>query len=195
MNTEVKKQTEKMEVNQVKQTVKMESKEMPKICINNIEWEHLIKKHAFFASTGERILDDVNENNIENIFNILQEWDKDNEEFYQQHKEFNRRVVDNTFKICVDVVYFKGDINDYILSTYFEFTFLKEDDDIKLISVGEEPNITLNNVVFQDWERDIYPYQNHIDKLVNEVYEKNKLLYEKYDNNEISWVELIHSLN
>jgi hypothetical protein len=195
MNTEVKKQTEKMEVNQVKQTVKMESKEMPKICINNIEWEHLIKKHAFFASTGERILDDVNENNIENIFNILQEWDKNDEEFFQQHKEYKRRVVNNTFTICVDVVYFKGDINDYILSTYFEFTFLKKDDGIKLISVAEEPDITLNNVVFQDRERGIYPYQNHIDKLVNEVYEKNKLLYEKYDNNEITWVELIHSLN
>lgn len=175
--------------------LEQEVKEMPKLCINDIEWNHLEKKHAFYASSGERILDDVNENNIENIFNILQEWDKDNEEFYQQHKEFNRRVVDNTFKICVDVVYFKGDINDYILSTYFEFTFLKKDDGIKLISVAEEPYITLNNVVFQDWERDIYPYQNHIDKLVNEVYEKNKLLYEKYENDEISWVELIHSLN
>lgn len=184
------------EVKQVNKT-KMESKveEMPKLCIKDIEWEHLEKKHAFYASSGERILDDVNEKNIENIFNILVEWDKDNEEFYQQHKEFNRRVVDNTFKICVDVVYFKGDMNDYILSTYFEFTFLKKDDGIKLISVAEEPNITLNNVVFQDWERDIYPYQNHIDKLVNEVYEKNKLLYEKYNNDEISWVELIHSLN
>jgi hypothetical protein len=126
----------------------------------------------------------------------MQEWDKDNEESFKHFgMEYDKRVVDNTFQIYVDVVYFKGDINDYILSTYFEFTFLKEDDDIKLISVGEEPNITLNNVVFQDWERDIYPYQNHIDKLVNEVYEKNKLLYEKYDNNEISWVELIHSLN
>lgn len=191
--TNVKIEKEVKQVNETKMELKV--KEMPKICINDIEWEHLEKKHAFYASSGERILDDVNENNIENIFNILQEWDKDMEEFYQQNKEFNRRVVDNTFKICVDVVYFKGDINDYILSTYFEFTFLKEDDDIKLISVGEEPNITLNNVVFQDWERDIYPYQNHIDKLVDEVYEKNKLLYEKYENNEISWVELIHSLN
>lgn len=188
--------TEEEKLKQVNET-KMESKvkEMPKLCINNIEWEHLVKKHAFYASSGERILDDVNENNIENIFNILQEWDKNDEEFFQQHKEYKRRVVNNTFTICVDVVYFKGDINDYILSTYFEFTFLKEDDDIKLISVGEEPNITLNNVVFQDWERDIYPYQNHIDKLVNEVYEKNKILLEKYENDEISWVELIHSLN
>ena len=170
-------------------------KEMPKLCINDIEWEHLVKKHAFYASSGERILGDVNENTIENIFNILQQWDKDNEEFYQEHKEFNRRIVDNTFTICLFVVYFKGNINEYLLSTYFEFTFLKENDDIKLISVSEEPNITLSKVVSQDWERDVYPYQNHIDKLVNEVYEKNKLLYIKHNNNEISWVELIHSLN
>ena len=86
---EKKLRTEEEKLKQVNET-KMESKvkEMPKLCINNIEWEHLEKKYAFFASSGERIYDDVNENNIESIFNILQEWDKDNEEIFQQREFF-----------------------------------------------------------------------------------------------------------
>lgn len=178
-----------------KKEMELKEKEMPKLCINNIEWEHLEKKHAFYASTGERILDDVNENNIENIFNILQEWDKNDEEFFQQYKEYKRRVVNNTFKICVDVVYFKEDINEYILSNFYVLNFLKVDDDIKLISFADGLVMNLSNVVCEDWERDVYPYQQHTDKLLNELYEKNKLLYEKYENDEITWVELIHSLN
>lgn len=188
--------TEEEKLKQVNET-KMESKvkEMPKLCINNIEWEHLEKKYAFFASSGERIYDDVNENNIESIFNILQEWDKDNEEFFQQHKEFNRRVVDNTFQIEVDVVYFKEDINDYILYNYYVLTFLKVDDDIKLVYLSGGGDMMLSDVVCQDWKRDVYPYQNHTNKLLNEAREKNEILCEKYENDEISWVELIHSLN
>lgn len=183
------------EVKQVNET-KMESKvkEMPKLCINSIEWEHLQKKHAFYASSGERILGDVNENTIENIFNILQEWDKSDEEDFQQYgMEFNRRVVNNTFKIGVDVVYFKGD--DYILSIDYELTFLKLDNGIKLKYLSGGADMMLSKVVSQDWKRDVYPYQNHTDRLLSEVYKKNKILLDKYYNNEISWVELIHSLN
>ena len=185
------------EVKQVIET-KMESKvkEMPKLCIKDIEWEHLVKKYAFYASSGERIFDNVNEKNIENIFNTLQEWDKDNEESFKLFGlEYDKRVVDNTFQIYVEVVYFKENIDRNILSINYLLTFLKEDDGIKLVGLSGKGDMWLTDVVGQDWERDIYPYQNHIDKLVNEVYEKNKLLYEKYENNEISWVELIHSLN
>ncbi len=176
--------------------LEQEVKEMPKLCINDIEWEHLIKKYAFFASSGERILDDVNENNIENIFNILQEWDKSNEEDLQQWGcPYTRRVVDNTFRIELDVVYFKEEIDEYILYNLYKLTFLKENDDIKLISVSQEVDMRLSDVVSQDWKRDVYPYQNHINKLLDEAWEKNKILVEKCNNNEITWDELIHSLN
>lgn len=186
------------EVKQVNET-KMETKvkEMPKICINSIEWEHLIKKYAFSADCFD-IWGDVNENNIEDIFNHLQEWDKSNEENFQQcGMEYDRSVVDNTFQIYVTVVYFKEEIDKYILSNLYELTFLKENDDIKLVclSISSGGDMMLSDVVAQDWKRDVYPYQNHINKLFNEAWEKNKILWEKYDNDEITWVELINSLN
>lgn len=187
----------KQEIQQVNET-KMESKvkEMPKICINDIEWEYLIKKYAFSASSGESILDDVNENTIEYIFNVMQEWDKANEESFKHFgMEYDKRVVDNTFQIYVDVVYFKENIDKNLLSINYLLTFLKEDDGIKLIGLSGEGDMRLTDVVSQDWKRDVYPYQNHTNKLLNEVYEKNKILCEKYENDEISWVELIHSLN
>ena len=53
----------------------------------------------------------------------------------------------------------------------------------------------LSELVSQDWKRDVYSYQNHTDKLLSEVMEKNEILWGKYDNDEITWVELIHSLN
>lgn len=184
---------------QVKQTVKMESKveEMPKLCINDIEWEHLIKKYHFSSDCFE-IYGNVNENIIENIFNILQECDKnDGESFQVWGYPYTRRVVDNTFQIYVDVVYFKEEIDKYVLVNNYELTFLKKNDDIKLISVGGEGevNVSFSDVVCQDWKRDIYPYQNHINKLLDEAWEKNKILVEKCNNNEITWVEVINSLN
>lgn len=184
---------------EVKQTVKMESKEkeMPKICINDIEWEHLIKKYHFSSDCFE-IYGNVNENNIENIFNILQECDKNDEESFQVWGyPYTRRVVDNTFQIYVDVVYFKEEIDKSVLVNTYELTFLKKNDDIKLISVGGEGevNVSFSDVVCQDWKRDIYPYQNHINKLLDEAWEKNKILVEKCNNNEITWVEVMNSLN
>lgn len=180
------------QVNETKMELKV--KEMPKICINNIEWEHLEKRYEFFTSTGERIIGDVDENSIENIFNILQEWDKNDEENFQHFgMEYNRRVVNNTFKINLDVDYFKGD--DYILTIDYELNFLKVDNDIKLKYLSGGGDMILSKLVSQDWKRDVYPYRQHTDKLLSEVMEKNKILIDKYYNNEITWVELIHSLN
>lgn len=170
--------------------LEQEVKEMPKLCINDIEWNHLEKKYEFSTSTGEGI-DDVNENSIENIFNILQEWDKNDEEHFFG-KEYDKRVIDNTFQIYVDVNYFKG--YNCILSINYELTFLKVDNDIKLVALSGGDMI-LSELVSQDWKRDVYSYQNHTDKLLSEVMEKNEILWGKYDNDEITWVELIHSLN
>lgn len=188
--------TEEEKLKEVKQTLKMESKvkEMPKLCINNIEWEQLVKKYAVSVDCFE-IYGDVNENNIEDIFNHLQEWDKSNEESFQQcGMEYDRSVVDNMFQIYVAVVYFKEDVDKNVLSNHYELTFLKENDDIKLVYLSGG-DMRFSDVVSQDWKRDVYPYQNHTNKLLNEAWEKNKILWEKYDNDEISWVELIHSLN
>lgn len=172
----------------------LQVKEMPKVCINEIEWEHLQKQYEFYVSSGERIIGDVNENTIENIFNVLQEWDKNDEEFFQEYgMECNRRVANNMFKICVDVDYFKGE--DYILTMDYEFYFVNLDNGIKLKYLSGGADMRLSKMVSQDWKRDVFPYQNHTNRLLSEVMEKNKILIDKFYSNEMTWVELIHTLN